>query len=85
MNLDIQKPHIIYPCVWEYRLIGESEEQLRALIFEVMPREYSLQLGKRSSKGHFVSIYVSVEVQSEAERNHIFALLQQSEATKMVL
>lgn len=84
MNLDIQKPDIIYPCKWEYRIIGKNEEKLRALVFEVMPREYEIQLGKHSAKGHFVSIYVSLEVQSEGERNDIFARLQQSEEVKMV-
>ena len=85
MNLDIQKPHIVYPCKWEYRVIGTDEEVLRKLIFDIMPREYDITLGKHSSKGHFVSLYVSLEVQSEGERNDIFARLQQSEEVKMVL
>ncbi|WP_301070369.1 DUF493 domain-containing protein [uncultured Helicobacter sp.] len=78
MNLDIQKPHIVYPCKWEYRVIGTDEEVLRKLIFDIT-------LGKHSSKGHFVSLYVSLEVQNEEERNAIFAALQVSSCVKMVL
>ncbi len=81
----MQKPNIVYPCVWEYRIIGESEERLRELVFEVMPREYNIKLGKHSAQGHFVSVYVSVEVQSESERNDIFVHLKQDKSVKMVL
>ncbi|TLD97386.1 DUF493 domain-containing protein [Helicobacter jaachi] len=85
MDLDVQKPVIKYPCKWEYRVIGENEEKLKELIFEVMPREYEVQSGKRSSSGHFVSVYAIIEVQNEEERNSIFAKLQASKDVKMVI
>lgn len=85
MNLNIQKPYIVYPCKWEYRVIGTDEEVLRKLIFDIMPREYDIKLGKHSSKGHFVSLYVNLEVQNEEERNAIFAALQTDKHVKMIL
>ena len=85
MNLDLQKPDITYPCKWEYRVIGESEERLREIIFEVMPREYEIKSGKTSSKGHFVSVYAFVIVESESERNAIFAAIKARDEVKMVL
>ncbi|RDU61086.1 HP0495 family protein [Helicobacter marmotae] len=85
MNLDIPKPDIHYPCQWEYCVIGSNEALLRELIFEIMPREYSMKLGKRSSNGRFVSLHVSLEVQNKEERDHIFTQLSQNEHIKMVL
>ncbi|WP_295737598.1 DUF493 domain-containing protein [uncultured Helicobacter sp.] len=85
MNLDLQKPNITYPCKWEYRIIGKDEKKLRELIFEIMPREYEVKFGKNSAQGHYVSLYVEVEVLSEKERNEIFATLQKSQEVKMVL
>ena len=85
MNLDLHKPHITYPCQWEYRIIGESEERLKHLIFELMPREYELHFGKTSAQGRFVSLYVKLEVQSEEESNNIFMRLKKSKEVKMIL
>lgn len=85
MNLDLQKPNITYPCKWEYRVIGRDEKKLRELIFEIMPREYEVRFGKNSARGHYVSLYVELEVQNEAERNEIFSALQKSQEVKMVL
>lgn len=81
----MDKARITYPCVWEYTIIGRDEDALRKLVFDVMPREYEISFGRHSSKGHFVSLYVKIEVQSEAERNDIFARLQADENTKMIL
>lgn len=85
MNLDLQKPHITYPCEWEYRIIGQSEEELCALVFEIMPREYRIERGKSSSGGNFVSMYVWVVVNDEDERNTLFGALQAHKDVKMVL
>lgn len=85
MNLDINKPYILYPCQWEYRIIGTSKEGIEALIADTMPRAYVLESGKVSKNKHFVSVYVRIEVQSEIERNDIFNALKQSKLVKMVL
>lgn len=85
MNLDAKKPHIVYPCEWEYRIIGENEEKLKEMIFEIMPREYCIESGKHSRQGRFVSIYVRIMVDSEVERNEIFSALSKHPLVKMVI
>ena len=84
MNLD-ERAHIVYPCEWEYRIIGENENRLKEIVFELMPKEYKIQNGKQSSQKRFVSIYVWVMVQNEQERNMIFSLLSHHPEIKMVI
>ena len=79
------KPEISYPCEWEYRVIGESKEVLESLIFDIMPRQYRLEMGKESSSGRYVSLYVRLIVQSELERNELFSRLRAHKQVKMVL
>lgn len=85
MNLDLQKPHINYPCEWEYKIVGENEEAIRNLVFEIMPRQYHIQRGRLSSGGKFMSMYVRLEVQDENERNALFHALSTHNEVRMVL
>lgn len=85
MNLQGQKPEIVYPCQWEYRVIGSDEKRLREIIFENMPREYEVCFGRASSAGHYVSLHVNLVVESEKERDEIFQALQAYTEIKMVL
>lgn len=86
MNLDLSnQPSIVYPCEWEYRVIGEDQERLREIIAEIMPRKYELKYGKTSSQGRFVSVYVWLIVHNEQERNDIFAQLSHHSEVKMVI
>lgn len=79
------RPQISYPCEWEYRVIGESEERLKEVIFEIMPREYKLESGKQSKQGRFVSVYARLIVNDESERNAIFSALSGHPSVKMVI
>lgn len=81
----MHKPQISYPCEWEYRVIGENEERLKEIIFEIMPREYRLESGKQSKQGRFVSVYARLVVNDEAERNAIFGALSAHPLVKMVI
>lgn len=85
MNLDMQKPDITYPCEWEYRIIGEDEELIKKLVFDTMPREYSLKISKHSKNKRFVSVHVCVITHSEEERNDIFQTFAKSKCVKMVI
>ena len=79
------RAQIDYPTQWEYRVIGMDKEMLKQVIKEVMPQKYNLKEGQQSSGGKFISMIVSTVVQSEAQRDEIFAKLKESPHIKMVL
>lgn len=79
------KPQIIYPTQWEYRVIGRDKEAIKAVIAKIIKKEYELKDGHHSSHGKFISVVVSVEVESEQERDSVFVALRNDEAVNMVL
>lgn len=79
------RPIIEYPTLWEYRVIGRSKAELEARIVEVIKQDFVLKQGHSSSSGKFVSVILSVNVESEEQRDRIFRELQQSAEVMMVL
>ncbi|PAF41277.1 DUF493 domain-containing protein [Helicobacter sp. 11S02596-1] len=79
------RPAISYPCEWEYRIIGENEDKIKAAIVEIMPRSFALELKNKSSGGRFISLAVKIAVNTEEERNEIFAKLTTHPEIKMVI
>ena len=79
------KPKISYPCMWEYRIIGENAEKISEIVGEIMQTPYRLESKNRSSKGRFVSMHLSTSVDSEEYRNEIFSLLSSHPEIKMVI
>lgn len=79
------KPKIDYPAKWEYRVIGTNREKIKEAVVSVIEQDFDLKDGNSSREGRFVSIVVSVEVESEQERDRIFVALREHSAVKMVL
>ncbi|KAA8711019.1 HP0495 family protein [Helicobacter canis] len=79
------KPEIHYPCLWEFRIIGEDKQDLERIVSELVAKPYTLDEKNHSSKGRFVSMHLSVEVESEEERNALYQSLSTHKAIKMVL
>lgn len=79
------KPEIHYPCLWEFRIIGEDKQSLERIVGELVAKPYTLDEKNHSSKGRFVSMHLSVEVESEEERNALYQSLSTHKAIKMVL
>jgi len=80
------KPDIRYPTTWGYRIVGPSEEDIRALVGEVVGEsEHELLMGNESSGGKYVSMNLRLLVESEAERLRVYEQLQASEAVRLVL
>lgn len=79
------KPEIHYPCLWEFRIIGEDKQDLERIVGELVAKPYTLDEKNHSSKGRFVSMRLSVEVESEEERNALYQSLSTHKAIKMVL
>ncbi len=78
MPSDSKKPTIIYPCLWDYRVImtTKDESALKELL-ETYQRPFKLELKNTSKNAKFYSFNVSMEVLNEAERNEIFQKISQ--------
>lgn len=86
MNEPQKEPGIEYPCIWSFRVMGEDEESLTALIACVMAgADYTLAAGNRSPGGKYLSLELTAGVDSREHRDRIFSALSCSPAVKMVL
>ena len=85
-DLNSSRPIVIYPCRWNYTLIGRAEADLRQCIADVVGAvEHEIAFSKLSDKGNYCSLHVKVLVETEAQRNDIFQRLKQQPSVRMVL
>ncbi|GAA7240243.1 DUF493 family protein [Helicobacter pylori] len=86
MPSDSEKPTIIYPCLWDYRVIMTTNDTstLKELL-ETYQRPFKLEFKNTSKNAKFYSFNVSMEVSNEAERNEIFQKISQLEVVVHVL
>ncbi|GAA8936934.1 DUF493 family protein [Helicobacter pylori] len=86
MPSDSEKPTIIYPCLWDYRVIMTTNDTsvLKELL-ETCQRPYRLELKNTSKNAKFYSFNVSMIVLNEAERNEIFQKISQLDVVVHVL
>ncbi|MUU65017.1 DUF493 domain-containing protein [Helicobacter pylori] len=86
MPSDLEKPTIIYPCLWDYRVIMTTNDTstLKELL-ETYQRPFKLEFKNTSKNAKFYSFNVSMEVSNEAERNEIFQKISRLEVVVHVL
>ncbi|MCQ2704567.1 DUF493 family protein [Helicobacter pylori] len=86
MPSDSEKPTIIYPCVWDYRVIMTTNDTsaLKELL-ETYQRPFKLEFKNTSKNAKFYSFNVSMEVLNESERNKIFQKISQLEVVAHAL
>ncbi|KOS33136.1 DUF493 family protein [Helicobacter pylori] len=86
MPSDLKKPTIIYPCVWDYRVIMTTKDTstLKELL-ETYQRPFKLEFKNTSKNAKFYSFNVSMEVSNEAERNEIFQKISQLDGVVQTL
>ena len=81
-----RKPEISYPCTWEYKVIGTSEEKLRSAILDACrPATPAIELSNVSSKGTYFSLNASLVVDNEEMRLRIFSQIKNSPDVKIVI
>ncbi len=86
MPSDLEKPTIIYPCAWDYRVIMTTKDSsLLKELLETYQRPFNLELKNTSKSAKFYSFNVSMEVSSETERNEIFQKISQLKVVAHVL
>ena len=72
-----EKPFIIYPTFWQYRVIFESKQNAHGVFDEILgKREFSFELSQKSSSGKYQSYTLKVVVDSEKDRLDIFEKLK---------
>lgn len=82
----MSKPEITYPCTWSYTIIvSDVESVLRWIDASLYERERTLSESNRSRSGKYVSLQLSVRVESQERRDEIFRGLQSQAEVKLVL
>ncbi|RVY22586.1 DUF493 family protein [Helicobacter pylori] len=86
MPSDSKKPTIIYPCLWDYRVIMTTKDTsvLKELL-ETYQRPFKLEFKNTSKNARFYSFNVSMEVSNESERNEIFQKISQLDGVVQTL
>ncbi|NNF07111.1 MAG: DUF493 domain-containing protein [Candidatus Eisenbacteria bacterium] len=81
-----RKPEIEYPAEWGYRVIGKEEAVLRAIVHSLVgDRVYELETSNQSATGKYVSIRLTLTVNSEEDRVGLFESLKSQPEVIMVL
>ena len=76
-----QKPLIEYPTVYAFKVMGRREEDFKALVHRLFEGALGQKLSPEavtenvSKQGNYVSLTVSVRLESEAQRQAIYAEL----------
>ncbi|WRE02898.1 DUF493 family protein [Helicobacter pylori] len=86
MPSDSEKPTIIYPCLWDYRVIMTTkDESVLKELLETYQRPFKLEFKNTSKNAKFYSFNVSMEVSNESERNEIFQKISQLDGVVQTL
>ena len=94
MTEDRQRPEIEFPCRWGYRLIGPDGDAVAEAARECVAlccgagqgeRDVKLKESRASAGGRYVSWSLELRVDSQAERDELFAALSRHAAVKVVI
>ncbi|MBB5347593.1 DUF493 domain-containing protein [Desulfoprunum benzoelyticum] len=86
MNLQDHRPHIVYPCIWSYKVIGEEADLLRQAILQACaPHPVKITVGRSSRGGRYHSLEATIEIGDEQTRLTIFERLKNHPAVKILL
>lgn len=86
LDSNSKKPNILYPCNWDYKIIGSDVgEMISAIETIVEGLEYKISSSNVSSNGNYFSLNLTVFVTSEILRDIIFSKLSANKFIKMVL
>ncbi len=79
-------PQIEYPCNWDYRLMGSDLSALQQCVLEIVGhRPHSHQPSNVSSSGKYVSLLVSLKVETVDDRDAVFLAFKSHPAVRVVL
>jgi putative lipoic acid-binding regulatory protein len=85
-SLNNQKLEIEYPVKWNYRIIGKEEKKIQEEVSKMMVEEdFTLESGRESSGGKYISVSLSLVVSDENHRLSLFEQLKSLPSVIMVL
>jgi len=80
------RPEIIYPCEWQYKVIGSDVDKVLSAIDEASHGlDYSVSPSNVSKNQKYFSINFRIEVPNEITRDIIYESLVKHEDIKVVL
>ncbi len=81
------KPKIIYPSPWTFRIIGDNETVIKKTVESLLPDKdsYDLQPGNVSKKGNYVSWHLNVVVLSAKQKDACQEFLLKQSGIHMIL
>jgi uncharacterized protein len=87
MLLDSEnKPEIVYPCEWSYKIIGtDVDKTLEAIENAVGDLSYSVTPSNISKNGKYYSLNLKLMVPNEVVRDLVYQKLSGSDYIKIVL
>lgn len=81
-----RRPDISYPCLWEYKVIGEDQGVLTEIIIDACaPAVPEIKLSNISSSGKYYSLNATLTVENEEIRLAIFERIQKHPEVKIVI
>ncbi len=82
----MNEPIIQYPREWSYRIIGTDEGALRQAASESLGSlAYGITLSNQSQGKTYLSMNITVTVETEAMRDQIFSALEKHPAVRFTL
>ena len=86
INNSTEKPEIIYPTNWSYKIIGLDTTAMENAACDILDGcEYKIAPSHKSSAGKYTSLNVSLEVESEDQRVETFKKFAAHTDIKMVI
>lgn len=80
------KPEIRYPVLWLFKLMGESEEAMRAAVTEIcVGRELTMAGGNKSRTGKYCTLNLEMMLFNDEERLYFYESLGRHASVRMIL
>ena len=77
---------ISYPAQWKYKIIGKNEDHLKVAIGEILEqKDHEVAYSNASKNSKYLSLQISLTVESESERVQIFETFKYHEHIDFVL
>jgi len=83
---DQPQPHIEYPCLWTYAIIGNDEEELLLVIGETLQgRPHQVSFSRMSSGKKYTAMHLEIQVASQKDRDDLFVAFRAHPKVRYVL
>lgn len=86
METPQERPEIVYPCSWTYRVIAVDAAHARSAIAQRLgTRPHRFGAGRTSRTGKYASLELELEVVDAADRDELFVAISAMAGVRFVL